>query len=358
MSRLEPYIESHLSQLGLSELPSSERDLKRAYAKKLKTIDQALDPNSFQNLQDAFEALKNITANGEAYKLNHSPVKSDTRTSFQAEPSTQTSQETLSEATPEQEAFQPASIRELEGEADDLLIISDAIMNAAQLDNSTLSCLEQEIFDYLHRCSLDTTQTDTHFKPYVTGEFLQQLDRVFGWYSDFKSMKGLTGDTQGLQRALFNSKRSERPPKQPFWQKPENNIAILLFVFCFSVLLMSLPEIWWQNDTSGSIKNFSFFCLVPYVLWSFSQTFRAGYLWLKKQFERTKIPTPKRETSIYSYLPKLSVRLIWLAVLTYVASPKEWQLAHVKLWLGTAVLIVVFRSPQIRSKLKALYAQD
>ncbi|WP_068313939.1 hypothetical protein [Polycladidibacter hongkongensis] len=57
--------------LGLTEIPQDKKPIKRAYARRLKTIDQLNEPDAFQQLREAYEAALDMLSYKEFYPEEH-----------------------------------------------------------------------------------------------------------------------------------------------------------------------------------------------------------------------------------------------------------------------------------------------
>jgi len=169
--------------LGLSARPTDKRAVKRAYAKRLKQIDQATDPQGFQNLREAYEAALRYFEYGNTPPVPP-PLPIETaapQEEMQEIPVTATTVTPDNSWVRAQELCDQISAPLAAEKGVERLrrIFNDPVfqdIHAAQI-------LEQAVFDYV-QSKLHYVEQQLELSPQIDRDMLQLIDDRFGWYSD------------------------------------------------------------------------------------------------------------------------------------------------------------------------------
>lgn len=216
--------------LDLPRAPETTAEIRRAYAKRLKTIDQAKDIAGFEALREAYEnALARV-----AHKARQATALVDEAPTI---PEPAPVLDTAQDPTPTGPAFNlpaiatpeaaPPSTEErlnarLQGLAERNILVSatervrqildDPDFQAPELDRQ----LREGFADYLRSQLLFNHLNEPYLRhPGVTADLLKALDARFGWLSDYSAFhRDFWGDARILEAMIDAAGIDRTPPHQ------------------------------------------------------------------------------------------------------------------------------------------------
>ena len=177
--------------LKLDTPPTEKRAVKRAYAKQLKMIDQAIEPDKFQALREAYEyALFLVdcqiddnlaacdTELGLADVPPHAPLP------VQADDTDQQDQKVWNKVSELCKQLSTASIAEFPAEKF-RRIFKDPVFQ----DMAAMRELENATYQHLTDNLLFDDDGYAYFSAQISDSLLRQIDESFGWFSDSVSFQ-------------------------------------------------------------------------------------------------------------------------------------------------------------------------
>lgn len=225
----EAHLPWYLETLGLDGEAPSATEIKRAYARKLKAIDQAADPDGFQHLRAAYEmalalskagtAAEPVQDRAEVSAASAAPSGEDPRpldpeaeAEAAAEPTSDaetTEPEEWPGLSPEEAAARDACNDVLDQFARetapmrqlDLLLV--LLEHADRLSIRDHMALEQVIVRYLASCIVQDGSGLPRFEPHILPVLLTRLGQMFQWQSDIKALERATQDYPQVRDAYF-----------------------------------------------------------------------------------------------------------------------------------------------------------
>lgn len=235
----EVHLPWYLETLGLDGEAPSATEIKRAYARKLKAIDQAADPDGFQHLRAAYEmalalskagtAAEPVQDRAEASEASAAPSGEDPRP---LDPEAEAAAEPASDAettepeewpglSPEEAAARDACNDVLDQFARetapmrqlDLLLV--LLGHADRLSIHDHMALEQVIVRYLASCIEQDGSGLPRFEPHILPVLLTRIGQIFQWQSDIKALERATQDYPQVRDAYFIG--LQRAPVDPAW---------------------------------------------------------------------------------------------------------------------------------------------
>ncbi|WP_419902403.1 J domain-containing protein [Kiloniella sp.] len=255
--------------LGFTQVPSEVKDIKRAYARRLKKIDQSQELQKFQELREAYEHLVYLARNN--YFLDDSEYTEQFTSHKDEDGSNRDSTMVVGEITD----FEQSS----EGDFDDgkeaqFLAIDWETVNGliAQLSTSTpfetdkakfarilkdpvfidaeaMTALEASIFEYLEEKLVHPEDRLPFFKREVTRELIELIDEKFDWLTDYTtfSRKFYSADMMMPalveRRGTVKSKRNEPPEEKKAAKEKlvdiwKGSLRLLLYLGVYIVVLL------------------------------------------------------------------------------------------------------------------------
>lgn len=228
-------LEWPFSVLGLEDENPDKKAVRRAYAKALKAIDQAADPQGFQALRQAYEAALDMVDVPHAHEVADvdTPLSRDPER-MSEEPYLDSVAHPVTEA-PVQMGLSPEAIDLVnrvsvftapEPDVDRLLsILNDPAMS----DPVAAQAVEEEIYHFLYNMIDDDGAEFPGFalrgasgfarnppESHRTAQLFDQLDGTFGWMSDQVRMQNrFYGYDRFCLAATYLGSRRMSPPPEP-----------------------------------------------------------------------------------------------------------------------------------------------
>lgn len=180
-----------LLELGILTPTASKAEIKRAYARKLKTLDAVADRHEFQHLREIYEMALRLVA------LQEREAAEGADASLANDPAgTANTRET--EAAAEHEIARPPADLEHEAKLQQAINAPNdkarqELLHALLQQMDTLSFAMGERLQYViagHLAALIRTDDSglPIFSPVVTRDFLDECDQAFDWSSDTQSL--------------------------------------------------------------------------------------------------------------------------------------------------------------------------
>ncbi len=241
------------SALGLSEFPKDQKEIKRAYARKLKTIDQSTQAEEFQELRAAFEAAKNNfayeqgnqsdepapyleavsvsapstpqliepeeatihgEADGEPLQLDQledeRPVSNRQFTSLELTELEQPALAGHPVPLPATDDFDPQTLYALESKIADLSKDKTGVTFLLELLGSPIMeepearpRIETALYRYLQQCLTVDAESHPKFRLFVSKELLDAAELHFNWQTDVFSLQRKFWDSEEFVAALL-----------------------------------------------------------------------------------------------------------------------------------------------------------
>ena len=172
--------------LDLTEIPANRRAVKKAYAKRLKQIDQSADPQGFQDLRAAYEAALHNLQEGTAPQFPTQEAGPDQNKSPAKTAETEPGTPHLADQDHVQNLISQID-RPVKGETT-LARFKRIFNDPAFQDIRASEALEQAVYAYVAN-TLQYTGSHPVFSPDISPALLQYLDQRFDWYSDSVSFQ-------------------------------------------------------------------------------------------------------------------------------------------------------------------------
>jgi hypothetical protein len=252
------------SVLDLKRAPETTAEVRRAYAKKLKTIDQARDIAGFEDLRRAYEVAlarleqKSVRKAAPRPELPPNPVPSPAAatpvTAFeidlvsatppddrQSAPAAPAPEVTLPDPGPAFEAPDPALLppspgerlqTQLRGLSEKNILLSPAVRVRKLLDDPAFDAPELDLrlrhglAHYLRSQLMRNHLNEPYLRhPGVTTELLKALDARFGWLSDYSAFRrDFHGDTDLLEAMIDAAGLDRTPPPAAIPARSTGNV--------------------------------------------------------------------------------------------------------------------------------------
>lgn len=319
----EPRMPEPFLELGLSTEPVTQKDIKRAYAQRLKTIDAATDPEAFQILRANYEnalryleitarfsapspqdkvepeqeppaqhravrrpAEEVVTDNGSAEDITATDNSDDTEASSRYAPAFLPEEAAAREYCQEQFALfneETSASRQVE-------ILTRILLNSQNMSREDHEALGYEIARYLSTCIEYTASGQPRFEAHITNAFLQLLDLHFQWHSDVMALERATFQFPETGLAFFSGMQSNREidyeqPATPAELNIQNKfVGICVFIavggMITSKMLANYPEL------SSISRGISAIAAVLIGLFISGAFFRKLISWIGSLFSR------------------------------------------------------------------------
>lgn len=377
------------SELGLEGPPDTLKDIKRAYARKLKQINQAKEPEAFQRLREVFERAqfewKHSVDTNEANadlatgaepveKIEFSGGEEFTLSPQNADQSQEgtvqlvnerdtTTLSTLEENPLAGNSFQHSDLGVVDTQATAQLCsqIADLptspagvealidILSSPQMEYAEArKAIEGAVYYYMQRMLTIDGENYPKFRVFVTDELLDAIELHFNWRSDVLSLQGKFFDSDELIAALLYNKRlydySSEEDDDDF-EIDELGKWILkagVGVFLLAALTNTVPSSWPFAETLSGL-----FTVVSRLFAAFASGYLIRVLFMRvwdlsKHLLRFIWPqlAPSRKLSqILSYNTLAILQLIW--VTTYFALPASLEIRPIFFALGIANLLLI-----------------
>ncbi len=215
------------SVLDISETAADKRVIKRAYARKLKQIDQATDLNEFQDLRQAYKTALSLCQISQQSAPSPTPAPMSPVPADLAMPSAplpDVDPPELSEPPaveywlvdtplPPEEATpnDPVDWSRVDALCAEISSNSMVESKAEQLrrnfadpvfeDIAAKEVLERSVYNFVKGALVQDTEWP-HFWPVITNEVLHLVDDHFAWNSDYISFRKRFGDSHNLVFAM------------------------------------------------------------------------------------------------------------------------------------------------------------
>ncbi|KZL15024.1 hypothetical protein [Pseudovibrio sp. Ad37] len=277
------------SVLGLDQAPDDLKSIKRAYAHKLKTIDQSTQAEDFQNLRTAFDAAKQFLTYNLAAKADEANETNGQRTDAgnvapflpldhkSDQPSTTALVEQLQDApspsapTPPLElntleelpvagnkfllddakCIAPKTLLDLEEkilklprDKNGVAFLLDLLNSAIMEDPQARPRVEAAIYAYMQKCLTVDAEDHPKFRLFINDEILEAIELQFNWQSDILSLQRKFWDAGDLVAALvykstLYQEEAEDENETQFELDPVGKAVTKLALIPFLVMVLS-----------------------------------------------------------------------------------------------------------------------
>ncbi|KZL23039.1 hypothetical protein [Pseudovibrio sp. WM33] len=250
------------SVLGLDQAPDDLKSIKRAYAHKLKTIDQSTQAEDFQNLRTAFDAAKQFLTYNLAAKADEANETSGQRTDAGyadlSLPLDYKSDQTNPTVTIEQFQEAPSALstslelNELEDKISKLPrnkngagFLLDLLNSAIMEDPQARPRVEAAIYAYMQKCLTVDAEDHPKFRLFINDEILEAIELQFNWQSDILSLQRKFWDAGDLVAALvykstlYQEEGAEDDGETQFELDPVGKAVTKLALIPFLVMVLS-----------------------------------------------------------------------------------------------------------------------
>jgi len=203
--------------LGLTAPATDKRAVKRAYAKRLKQINQATDPQAFQDLRQAYEAALSEV------EYDNPPARPALRETSAHFDETQT---TAAPTDTSEETGDWARVQELCNQIPNTSITEKNIDRLRRIFNDPVfqdiqaaHMLEQAVFNHV-ASKLQFVERHAEFAPQISHDILHLIDELFGWYSDsvaFQKRFSVSPEFMAAIASQLGPTGEFEPPPHRFW---------------------------------------------------------------------------------------------------------------------------------------------
>ncbi len=265
----EPLKNKLLSLLDLEQMPQDHKALKRAYTRKLKSIDQDKEAGSFQELRQAFEKLEALL------KRQGTPQPKPVMKELTTQGRSQSWLPVLEaenpdddqQANPENKEADPLSqidgvdwetVVQLEHLITSLApddaagkVISKTLQHAQMQYPEARSSIEYCIFSYLNNHLIKDPGGHPDFPDFVTPELLQELDIHFGWHSDIVSFQRRFAHAHSFTEAIM-ANIDYKPQSTNSKAKPKlSSFTLYILLYGLLILLINVVLYFFPLDLAG-----------------------------------------------------------------------------------------------------------